>query len=128
MFYPIRHVLNEGRTAKHLWIGWIEALFCQIAILFTNRLSIQLMRRCFAVPTRTQFSPCLENGEFTAICRRLAFKPTCYFKLGCIASVSSRFLAQLIFFLTNISFVLKGNFYRSKASLEYTRKRIIFGA
>ena len=40
-----------------------SAFFPLSAILFTNRLSIQLIHRCFVLPTWTQFSPCLEHGE-----------------------------------------------------------------
>ena len=65
------HVLNEDITGFELGpesiyglIGPTEAPYCQIAIMFTNRLSIPTIYRCFAVPTRTHFSPRLEHGVF----------------------------------------------------------------
>ena len=62
-------------TAKHLWIDWMDrSTILSNCILFTNQLSIwqfehmaplsiQSIHRCFAVPTRTQFSPRLEYGK-----------------------------------------------------------------
>ena len=56
----IRQVLNEEKTGFEFGpqsiyglIGWTEAPYCQIAILFTSRLSIQSIHGCFVVPTRT---------------------------------------------------------------------------
>ena len=55
----ISHVLNEERTVFELGpqsiyvvIGWTE--------------TIQSIHRCFAVPTRIQFSPRLEHGKSDA--------------------------------------------------------------
>ena len=36
--------------------------------MFTNRLSIQSIHRCFVIPTWTQFSPHLEHDEFILKC------------------------------------------------------------
>ena len=62
--FVIRYVLKEARTGFELrpqssygLIGWADAPYCPIAVLFTNRLSIQSIHR-------TQFSLRLENGEF----------------------------------------------------------------
>ena len=79
LIVDLKHEPISGQTADckiglwwvcELWpqsiyglIEWTEAPYCQIAILFTNQLSIQSSHRCFAVPTRTQFSPRLEHGE-----------------------------------------------------------------
>ena len=74
----IRHVRNEERALRETTfvhrmlfsVNWTNFLsnstfFLLPSKFFTNRLSIQSIHRCFAIPIRTQFSLRLVHGEFS---------------------------------------------------------------